>query len=199
LGVFPEPYINPQVNAAHPGETFHGTIEHGDDLDQLKERIIGRFGDIEFQTVSEYVNERISDAVAQIEASIPAPTPAPALEFRTEFMNTQWNDLSTCWILLNVCHIELNMIRAGLTTAETINGYPIGILKIGMPVPSEDVEAQLAGLSGILTLRLKHDGIIYISEIIQADSQINVSIFYTFTEYLYQYQPPPPPIEPDAR
>jgi hypothetical protein len=119
-----------------------------------------------------------------VSAQIP---PAPTLTFKTEFIEmdivAKWADLSTCWILLNVCHIEFNMMRAGLTPAETTDGYPIGILKVGMPLPSEDIEAQLAGLSGILTLRLKQNGIIYISEIIHEGDQINVSIFYTFTEY----------------
>jgi hypothetical protein len=78
------------------------------------------------------------------------------------------------------------MMRAGLRPSDTNDGFPIGLLKNGMPLPSEDVNAQLAGLSRILTLRLRPDGMLYMSEIIENKSQINVSIFYTFTRYQTQ-------------
>jgi hypothetical protein len=119
---------------------------------------------------------------------LPEPTPAPALEFKTEFIETstveRWTDLSTGWILLNVCHIEVNMISNG---EMTIHQSTCGRLKIGMPLPSETVNAQLASLYGILALRLEPNGFILLSNIpdnhIDEGRQISLSIFYTFENY----------------
>jgi hypothetical protein len=117
---------------------------------------------------------------AQDFATVSQIPQTPTIEFKTGFILTPWNDLSTCWTLLNVCHIEINMIGWGFLA---VSGNPIGRLKPGMPVPSEEVSAQLAGLNDILTLQLKPDGHINLSEFIGVETQINVSIFYTFTEY----------------
>jgi hypothetical protein len=133
---------------------------------------------------------------AAVYSAIQAIQP-PTIEFKTEFINCfdNWQDLSTCWILLHVCHIEINMIPGGLGLRPLTDVFPIGILKPGMPAPSEDVNAQLAGLSGILTLRLESDGIIHLSSEIEPNSQINVSIFYTFTEYIPDDSGPEVPVE----
>jgi hypothetical protein len=124
--------------------------------------------------------------ISYIDTQIP---PTPTITFKTEFINVyNWRDLSTCWILLNVCHIEFNMIMEFLVLMDgDNNGSQIGELQVGMPVPSENVAAQLAGLSGIFTLRLEPNGAIYLAnfpvDTINPNTQISVSIFYTFTDY----------------
>jgi hypothetical protein len=106
----------------------------------------------------------INSVSAQDFATVSQIPQTPTIEFKTDFIGSkalgQGHDLSTCWILLNVWHIEFNLILTGSGLKKVSCGYPVGTLK--------------------------PDGIIYISTAIEVNSQINVSIFYTFTEYQTQ-------------
>jgi hypothetical protein len=145
-----------------------------------------------FSDYTTTVNLNLKLANYALKSELP---PTPTIEFKTEFIvliDNDWKDLSTCWILLNVCHIEFNLIfeQNRRPPGGGDEGYAIGILQIGMPKPSGTVITQLAGLSGILTLRLMPEGIIYVSDLPpEITCQISASIFYTFTEYITEHPP----------
>jgi hypothetical protein len=174
----PDEYTGDAVS----GIAVAGRLERYPTWDDFWDTLGEKLGELEVETVKEYVDNKINN--------LPTAPEPPALTFKTQFIDTMdWNDLSTCWILLNVCHIELNLISN--SNMASFGDIHCGKLTNGMPIPSETVMAQLASLSGILTLRLEPNGdIILASDTVEANTQINVSIFYTFTEY-QDYTPIP--------